>query len=273
MDDSERSMMGDIISGASNMFGAFTSASIASVDPAMAATAGMAGVLAEETARTILSRILGHHDRRRVSAVVQQAQARIGYLQAQGDTIRRDGFWHSQGNIPPAGQEVFEAVLLAAQTEPQERKIPYMGNLFAYIACRPEISDVSAHWLVKTAESLSWTQFELLALVNRIDEVDVDGMVIGEHALTWDSVALHRELADLGWGRKSLISGKIITTANVGLQYPSTAVSDHKLTQSGLLLAVALGIEQIQGAPLDDLVQRLRRPVSDAPAQDHHDAP
>jgi hypothetical protein len=253
-------MSDEIVSGASNLFGAFTSASVAAVDPAMATTAGMAGALAEETVRAILTRVLGFRDQRRVSAVVSHAQQRVQLFQAHGVTIRQDDFWQARGNIPPVGQEVFEAVLVAAQKEPQEQKIPFMGNLFAYIACRPEISDVSAHWLVKTAESLSWTQFELLALINRVDEVNAEGVSIGEAALTWDSLALHRELADLGDGEKTLIMGKPRDPENMGLELPSTKLVDQTFSESGRLLVFALGIEDIKGPRLDDLVQRLRRP-------------
>lgn len=265
--ESNRPAGDEIVGGASNLFGAFTSAAIAAVDPTMAATAGMAGALAEETMRSVLSRVLGLRDRRRVSTVVNHAQERVRYFQANGASIRQDDFWRARGDIPPAGQEVFEAVLLAAQTDPQERKTPYMGNLFAYIACSPEISDVSSHWLVKTAESLSWTQFELLALVNRIDEVDAKSIVVGEYAPSWDSIALHRELQDLGDGEKRLIMGKITTTERVGLQYPSRDLSEQTLSQSGMLLVAALGIDEIQGQRLDELVGRLRRPLSETELQ------
>lgn len=256
-------MSDEIVSGASNLFGAFTSASIAAVDPAMAATAGIAGALAEETARGILTRVLGFRDQRRMSAVVGHAQRRVQFFKTHGVTIRQDDFWQTRGNIPPVGQEVFEAVLVAAQKDPQEQKIPFMGNLFAYIACRPEISDVSAHWLIKTAESLSWTQFELLALVNRIDEVNVEGIGVGEPALTWDSMALHRELIDLGDGEKRLTMGKTLTTENIGLEFPSTRLVDQTFTESGKLLVTALGIGDMKGSRLDALVERLRRPLNE----------
>lgn len=263
MDESEKSLSEEIINGASNMFGAFTSASIAAIDPAMAGTAGMAGVVVEETVRSILTRSLGYRDRKRVGAVLDQTQIRIQYHQSQGQSIRQDGFWEARGNIPPVGQEVFEAVLLAAQKEPQEKKIPYMGNLFAYIACRSEISDVSAHWLVKTAESLSWTQFELLALISRIDEVDASGITVGEGALTWDSVALHRELVDLGFGEKRLMIGKPVAK---GYELPSEELDAQVFTESGRLLVIALGLEDIKGSRLDELVERLRRPLSEEKA-------
>lgn len=263
MEGADRSMGDEIVGATSNLFGAFTSASLAAIDPTMATTAGMAGALVEETVRSILTRTLGYRDRRRVSAVVSCAQQRIDFLQSQGQSIRQDDFWQARGNIPPVGQEVFEAVLLAAQKEPQEQKIPYMGNLFAYIACRPEISDVSAHWLVRIAESLSWTQFELLALINRIDEVNVEGMSLGEPALTWDSMALHRELEDLGDGEKRLMMGKTSPGADMGLELPSTMLADQTFTESGRLLVFALGIGNIKGARLDDLVKRLRRPLDE----------
>lgn len=45
--------------------------------------------------------------------------------------IRQDSFWDARGGFVPDAQETFEAVLVAAQRDPEERKLPFMGSAYA----------------------------------------------------------------------------------------------------------------------------------------------
>lgn len=45
--------------------------------------------------------------------------------------IRHDSFWDARGGFVPDAQETFEAVLVAAQRDPEERKLPFMGSAYA----------------------------------------------------------------------------------------------------------------------------------------------
>jgi hypothetical protein len=59
---------------------------------------------------------------------------------------------------------VAESVLLKSQREPEEKKIPYMGHLFAGVAFDPQISAQLAHQIIKTAEQLTYRQLCILKL-------------------------------------------------------------------------------------------------------------
>ncbi|KIC66307.1 hypothetical protein RM50_12295 [Pseudarthrobacter phenanthrenivorans] len=151
-------------------------------------------------------------------------------------------------------------MLLAAQRDPEERKLPHMGSLYAYIACDPAMTATASHWLIRTAESLTWSQFQLLALVGRSDEFDLEGIKIGQSARNWDSVALHKELSDLGLGGRYLIHGGMEELPNK-IQVPTGMLHRYKLPNPGSILYGALGLAEIPTEELEDIVHRLRKPV------------
>jgi hypothetical protein len=66
---------------------------------------------------------------------------------------------------------VTESVLLKAQREAEERKVPYMGRLLANIAFEPAISPAMAHQLIKIAEQLTYRQLCLLRLAVLKDQL------------------------------------------------------------------------------------------------------
>ncbi|MFC9334008.1 hypothetical protein [Arthrobacter sp. NPDC057009] len=180
-----------------------------------------------------------------------------------GMEIRQDSFWEARGGFAPAAQETFEAVLVAAQRDPEERKIPFMGSAYAYISCDPAMTATASHWLIRTAESLTWTQFQLLALVARADELDLAGIRVGQSPHTWDGIALHKELSDLGSGNRYLIHGGLDTRPS-GIKVPTALLERFKLQSSGRILFGALNLGDIPLAELHDLARRLRRPPEEA---------
>lgn len=67
-----------------------------------------------------------------------------------------------------------------------------MGSLFAYAAFDEGLSVTAAHWDLKRAESLSWPQFQLLALGGRAEELDLAGILIGQPAAPRGSPSVRR---------------------------------------------------------------------------------
>lgn len=250
-----------VSSSTSNLLGSLIGAIVGqmSAGPEGAITGAIVGPAIEETAKQLLAKLYGRRSRDRIDTALKHATLAIQVNKVAGLPIRTDSFWESRGGLPPAAQEVFEAVLIAAQQEPEERKIPYMGNLFASIACHPEIPPSAAHWLIRTAESLSWTQFQLLAVVGRIDQLEVEGMKVGQANQNWDSHALHKGLSDLGVGGGYLVHAGYEPTPN-GIQVPSSKLAQHKLQNLGFLLHMALRLEQVPLKDLEDIVNRMRRP-------------
>jgi hypothetical protein len=105
---------------------------------AMAGTAmgGPAGGLAGAIAGTglihvlkdVAHRALSHRERQRVGALYLHALNAMNIIQEAGGSVRQDDFWVSSGTYISPGQQVIEGVLIAAQREPQERKLEFMGN-------------------------------------------------------------------------------------------------------------------------------------------------
>lgn len=112
----------------------------------------------------ISERQLGAREEMRVGAAYAIAAAEINRRLKEGDALRNDGFFNEKQTGRSDAEEVAESVLLKVQREPEEKKIPYMGYLFASIAFDPEISVLMAHQLTKAAEALTYRQFCILKL-------------------------------------------------------------------------------------------------------------
>ena len=87
--------------------------------------------------------------------------------------MRTDGFFDSTMHDRSGADEVMENILLKSQREPEEKKLPYMANLFANIAFDSTISSEMAHQVTKTAGELTYRQLCLLRLAVIQDEFDL----------------------------------------------------------------------------------------------------
>lgn len=137
-------------------------------DPVVATVLGGAGAAATSILRRLghefVDRILGPRESKRVGAVLTVIERGIHVHLNSGKALRDDGFF----GVGPSGRcdaaEVAESVMLKCQREPEEKKISYMGNFFANVAFRPDISALMAHQLAKHAEQLTYRQFCLLKI-------------------------------------------------------------------------------------------------------------
>lgn len=237
---------------------------VMAADPVAGSMVGsVVGSALTETANGIIEKYLGNRERRRIGTVLWHAAEKIKAIQKDGGGLRADDFWVGTEDLPSTGEEAFEAVLIAAQGEPEERKVPFMGNLFAFIACGEFVPPTMAQWLIRTAEELSWAQYQVLAIVERTEEFHLDGITLGEYATNWDSFSLHREAHDLAtWGGRGLIDlGQRETASKIII--PSTSFAHPKLQNGGKLLAAGLGLADIPGTELQSVIDRMRGPLED----------
>lgn len=112
----------------------------------------------------VSQRLLAPREQKRIGATLAFAVNRIKERLDQNDKLRDDGFFDRRLSSPSTAEEVFEGVVLAAQREHEERKLPFMGNLMANLAFHPEIDRGYANYLIKLAEGLSFRQLSLLLL-------------------------------------------------------------------------------------------------------------
>jgi hypothetical protein len=115
-------------------------------------------------ARLSLSRLMAKRERQRVGFVYGSTALAIQERLDKGEQPRTDGFFDRDTTDRSKADEIAEAVLNAAQREHEEKKLPYLANLLAFIAFESRIDVGTANHIVRIARSLSYRQFCVLAL-------------------------------------------------------------------------------------------------------------
>jgi len=118
----------------------------------------------KKIANEITERLIGPREEERIGAVIYYAGEKIQTNLKAGKTPRTDDFFNSIPGERSSADEIFEATLLAAQREYQEKKLKYYGNLMGNIPFNNTFDRSQANYLIKTAQELSWQQLCLLAL-------------------------------------------------------------------------------------------------------------
>jgi hypothetical protein len=144
--------------------------------------AGPPGALAGAAASPVLARtirgvalefagrMLSQRERVKAASVIEIAANRIQEKIQLGYELRSDDFLVSEPGRRSVADEVAEGVLISAQREHEERKLPYLGNLLANIAFEDDLNRSQANLLLRLADRLSYRQLCLLAIFGRKDE-------------------------------------------------------------------------------------------------------
>ena len=136
--------------------------------PAGSAAGGAAGWAVSQglgrLGREFSERTLAPREEARVGCVLALGVEQIRRRLEAGEQVRTDGFFDSTMHDRSGADEVMENILLKSQREPEEKKLPYMANLFANIAFDSTISSEMAHQVTKTAGELTYRQLCLLRL-------------------------------------------------------------------------------------------------------------
>jgi hypothetical protein len=134
-----------------------------------------AAMVLEGGAEEFRHRLLSARERSRVDRVVALGRTHIEEKLRLGYELRSDGFFGSgpglqEGRIShrSVADEIVEGVLLVAQRQHQEKKIPYLAFLLANIAFDDASADLTNH-LIRLADQLSYRQLCLIALFEAKD--------------------------------------------------------------------------------------------------------
>ncbi len=123
--------------------------------------------------REFSERTLAPREEARVGCVLALGAEHILRRLEAGEQLRTDGFFDSALKDRSGADEVMESILLRSQREPEEKKLPYMANLFANIAFDSTISSEMAHQITRTAEELTYRQLCVLRIAMIKDEFDL----------------------------------------------------------------------------------------------------
>ena len=116
-------------------------------------------------------RFMGLREEARVGAVCALGAAEIVERINSGERLREDGFFEEGEAGRSDAEEVWEGLLSKCQREASERKLPYMGHLFASLAFEESVGLDMAHLCISEAERLSYRQLCLLKILAAEDSL------------------------------------------------------------------------------------------------------
>ncbi|TCT05900.1 hypothetical protein EDC64_1031 [Aquabacter spiritensis] len=166
----DRHPLRSLISGGAEIAGGAVGGALGflAAGPVGAAALGAGGALAamalSHIGEEIAGRFLGPREKVRVGGVLALSASKIKERVQAGEQIRDDGFFDAKPDGRPDAEEVAESILLKAQREAEEKKLPYMANLLTNVAFDNSVNGQLAHQIVKAAEALTYRQLCLLSL-------------------------------------------------------------------------------------------------------------
>jgi hypothetical protein len=159
----------ELIESGSAIAGAATGAAIglvggpAGVVGGAALGAAFGGVL-RRVGSEIRHRFLGPREGIRIGAAVAFAGEAIAEALAAGHVPRDDGFFDQRSEGRVIADEILEGVLQKARDAYEERKVRYLGLLYANVAFHPQVSPQQANYLIALAGQLTYRQLVALAI-------------------------------------------------------------------------------------------------------------
>jgi hypothetical protein len=275
MSDGERYEPGEVVESGSAVGGAIATVAASLVAGPVAGAAG--GALLQrallrvggEIERRVLAGLRARRVARAVEAVGDSGRARLG----AGEQPRADGFFDEQDGESAAG-ELLEGVLLTAADAWENRKVPYIGNLFAGMSFDPAVSIAESSYFLRLADRLTYRQLALLAFWHAAtrDGSDYERAVLSlgvdqDEQGGRPTPALTAEMDDL---MRAGMLGVAREGGTVGYPEPTwggvadvaslrgTDLATVRLTPLGETLYRLMGLDQVPPEDLDDVLAALR---------------
>jgi hypothetical protein len=235
----------------------------------VAAVAGAGAPLATRILRwgtDLATRALSVSEERRVASTLDFMRLAIDEHLAKDEQLRDDGFFTADMDERSDAEEVFEGVMLAAQREHEERKLPYMARLFAEIAFSPSLDKIAAERLIRLAEELSYEQLVLLGLIAKSSEHQLPpDSGRGAGGRSWAAEATMADLEDLGFNRRELVG---VPWPEKGMPTDHGAPASLRLRGWGDALYQAMGLDSVPFDEREACAARLRESHDGLPRAD-----
>jgi hypothetical protein len=161
-----------------------------------------AGVVVERVGREVAERVLSRRQAQRIGKVLIDIETDAQARRDDGEQPRDDGFFEARADgTRPDAEELLEGVLLRAANAYEERKVALLANLYSGIAHDSSVVPAYGHFLVRTADELTFRQLVALGVFTRYE--DHSRALMRAHTLWTEGraeadEALLFELDDLG---------------------------------------------------------------------------
>ena len=135
------------------------------------AAAGASGVY-QRVGAEVADRLLAPREQARVGGVLALSAEVLKSELDRGRTLRDDGFFDAPPDGRADAEEVLEGVLRKAQTEYEERKLPYIARLWSNACLDETLGPAKLNYLVKLAEQLTYRQFVIVSMAGAMAKKD-----------------------------------------------------------------------------------------------------
>lgn len=164
--------------------------------------AGTIAPLAEAGLKRILGdvaeRQLSHDEQRRMGGAAVHAVNQIYLRLIAGEIPRQDGFFESLSDDRSPAQTAFEGVLQTCRVLWEQKKLPFVANIYAnayFSDAAPQV----IYRVIVLAERITWRQVCLLSMAGRTHEpgIRTDWMNLWKHDINVEQDILRTEVNEL----------------------------------------------------------------------------
>ena len=148
---------------------------LAVAGPGGAVLGSLAGLTLEKLfqgiGKEIKERSLSKSENRKIGSVFEQAKMRVEENIQSGRELRTDDFFEGKADDRSTADELLENLLFTSQRESEERKLPYMANLYANVLFdnkkmwKENIDRETANQLIKSVGDLSYRQVVIIGVI------------------------------------------------------------------------------------------------------------
>ena len=164
--------------------------------------------------------------------------------EAQGRSVRTDGFLGDEGSDRLPGDALADAVVLAAAGSPEEWRVRHLGYLLAEAAVSPDLDAGVLHLGLRLATGLTARQWVLLAAVGRRDRVPLPMAPLPADPRSWVGWGALEDLT--GLQRLGVLEPPTAQPRPSGAAVPRARMADLRLTRRGVLVHRLLALEFVR---------------------------
>ena len=257
----EHRRLRQIIEKGANVVGATTGAVLSVVTGSPEFGVGVAAVGASGAYRRvgaeIADRVLSPHEQARVGGVLALSAEMLKSELDRGRTLRDDEFFDTPPDGRADAEEILEGVLRKAQTEHEERKLPYLARLWSNACLDETLGPATLNYLVKMVEQLTYRQFLIIAMVGAMAKAD--------HANIFQLRVRNYEEANLNMlGETAIVLSEVMALRNlncVNVIAPMGPIqivpSEMRLANHGATLYNAMELHRIHEDDCQQVIQLL----------------
>lgn len=170
-----------------------------------AAFGGAAGALVQSIfnrlGEDIKNRILSKKEEERIGNVMRMAFEKIQKNKYAGKKLRGSEFFDANEQGRSSAEEILEGILLLSQREYEERKLPYIANLYANICFDDQTSNETVCELIKLAQDITYRKMAIINCVSLLQRCPIiptkkyNGKIQGLNnvAIATDTCSLYRQ--------------------------------------------------------------------------------